>query len=132
MMAFPRPGEVWWLPKDWLAKALWTGLFTAVASFVIVLAWVYPLSEAVPATVERLDEGTFDATTVAWYGGDDRRQFPFLEQVIERAEANGGRVDTLFPERAWNGWIEQVQATQPGADPRLVTDGKATYRLTER
>lgn len=127
-----RAGDRWWFPKDWLAKVLWTGLFVAVASLVVVWSWAQPLSEEVPVTVARLDEATFDATTVAAYGGADRQNFPFMKQIIERVEKAGGPVDTILPERAWNGWIAHVRDTQPGADPRLVSDGHATYRITER
>lgn len=127
-----KPGERWWWPKDWAAKVLWTLLFVAVASFALVAAWVHPLGETVPATIERVDGTAFDATTVAWYGGLDRQQYPFLKQVIERAEKGGGRADVLLPVRTWEGWQEHVAKTQPNADPRLVTDGRSTYRITER
>lgn len=127
-----KAGDAWWFPKDWLAKVLWAGLFVAVASFVVVLAWVHPLSEGIPVTVERLEEGQYDSTAVASYSGADRQHFPFMKQVFERAEKAGGRVDTLLPERTWSAWLEHAARTQPHADPRLVTDGKATYRIRER
>lgn len=128
-----KPGDVWWFPKDWLPKVLWTLLFVSVASFVVVLSWVHPLSEEVPVTVERVEPGSYPEFTVATYSGPDRQHFPFLKQVFERVEdAGGAPVDTILPERTWNAWLDYVAARQPGADPRLVTDGHATYRITER
>ena len=99
-----------------------------VAGLVLVLAWTLPLRDTIPATVTRLPDVPPDGSA-ARYAGDAVHAFPFLKQATERCDDAGGRVDTLLPRRAWEGWVAHVQERQALADPRVLEyEGKA-YRI---
>lgn len=117
-----------WVPADWLGKLLVAGLFVAVAGLVLVLAWTLPLRDTVPATVTRLPEVPADGSA-AVYAGAAVRDFPFLKQATQRCDDAGGRVDTLLPRRAWDGWVAHVAAKQALADPTLVEYEGRAYRV---